>query len=92
MSTFEAEAVTAILFYHDDETPLQFVIELLHSVFKKQLADALRFTEAVRKEEQASCGSYPRDIANEMLEAARERIDAFRPPAPDHEQGGRRGQ
>jgi ATP-dependent Clp protease adapter protein ClpS len=77
MSNVQAEAsYREILFHHDDETPLQFLIELLHSVFKKQLADALRFTEAVRKEEKASCGSYPRDIANEMLEAARERIDA----------------
>ena len=61
MSNVQVEAsYREIIFHHDDETPLQFVIELLHSVFKKQLADALRFTEAVRKEGKASCGSYPR--------------------------------
>jgi ATP-dependent Clp protease adapter protein ClpS len=65
-----------IIFHDDDETPLQFIIELLHSVFKKQLADAFRFAEAVRQGGKASCGSYPRDLANEMLEAAQERIDA----------------
>jgi ATP-dependent Clp protease adapter protein ClpS len=64
-----------IIFHDDEETPLQFVIELLHSVFKKQLADALRFTEAIRQEGEASCGSYPREITGELLEAARQRID-----------------
>ena len=65
-----------ITFHHDNETPLDFLLELLHSVFKKQLADALRFTEAISDEGQASCGSYPRDIAGELLETARQRIDA----------------
>ena len=64
-----------IIFHDDDETPLQFVLELLHSVFKKQLADSFRFTDAIRREKKASCGSYPREIADELLEAARQRID-----------------
>jgi ATP-dependent Clp protease adapter protein ClpS len=45
-----------IIFHDDDETPVEFVIELLHSVFKKQLADAIRFTEAIKQHGQASCG------------------------------------
>jgi ATP-dependent Clp protease adapter protein ClpS len=64
-----------IIFHDDHKTPLQFLIELLHSVFKKQLADAFRFAEAIREEGKSSCGSYPRDIADELLEAARRRID-----------------
>jgi ATP-dependent Clp protease adapter protein ClpS len=64
-----------IIFHDDDETPPSFVAELLHSVFKKQLADAFRFIEAIREEGKSSCGSYPRDIADELLEAARQRID-----------------
>jgi ATP-dependent Clp protease adapter protein ClpS len=77
MSDGQVEAsFREIIFHNDHETPLQFVIELLHSVFKKQLPDALRFAEAVHQDGKASCGSYPRDVANEMLEAARERIDA----------------
>ena len=65
-----------IIFHDDDETPLQFVLELLHSVFKKQMEDALRFTDAIRQHKKASCGSYPRQIAEDFLEAARQRIDA----------------
>ena len=64
-----------IVFHHDDQTPLPFLIELLHSVFKKQQADAFRFTNAIQEEGKASCGSYPRDVADELLEAARKRID-----------------
>ena len=47
----------------EHKVALPFVIELLHSVFKKQLADAFRFAEAIRKEGKSDCGSYPRDIA-----------------------------
>jgi ATP-dependent Clp protease adapter protein ClpS len=65
-----------VIFHDDDETPLQFLMELLHSVFEKQMADALRFTDAIQNEGRASCGTYPRDIADELLEAARQRIRA----------------
>src|ERR1700759_3476453 len=76
MSDVQADTRHREIIFHDDhETPLQFVIELLCSVFKKQLADAFRFTGAIRQERKASCGSYPREIADELLEAARQRID-----------------
>ena len=76
MSDGQVEAgYREIVFHNDDETPLPFVVELLHAVFKKQLADAFRFAEAIHQDGEASCGSYPRDVANEMLEAARQRID-----------------
>jgi ATP-dependent Clp protease adapter protein ClpS/histone H3/H4 len=78
MSKVEARAKAShreIIFHHDEETPLQFLIDLLLEVFRKPLADACRFRDAIRKEDKASCGSYPADIASEMLEAARQRID-----------------
>ncbi|MDB5639495.1 MAG: cell division protein FtsH [Bradyrhizobium sp.] len=65
-----------VTFHNDDKTPMEFVVELLHSVFKKQLADAVRFTEAIDTYGQASCGTYPREIADELLEAARQRVRA----------------
>jgi ATP-dependent Clp protease adapter protein ClpS len=75
MSDVQAEAGhLQVIFHDDDETPKEFVIELLHSVFKKQVADAIRLTEAVDTYGQASCGTYPRDMAVEMLEAALQRI------------------
>jgi ATP-dependent Clp protease adapter protein ClpS len=59
-----------VTFHDDDETPLEFVIELLHAVFKKPIADAMRFSEAVSKYGEAVCDAYPRDVANKLLEAA----------------------
>src|SRR5712675_578117 len=64
-----------IVFHDDDRTPAPFVIELLHAVFKKQLADAYRFVGQIAEDGNASCGSYPGDVANELLEAARQRVE-----------------
>jgi ATP-dependent Clp protease adapter protein ClpS len=64
-----------IIFHDDDETPIDFVIEIVHMVFKKPLEDTRRFMEEVAEDGKASCGSFPRDIANAMLETARQRID-----------------
>jgi ATP-dependent Clp protease adapter protein ClpS len=63
-----------IIFHDDDETPVEFVIELQHSVFSKQIADATRFAQAVGNYGQATCGIYPLGVANELLEAARQRV------------------
>jgi ATP-dependent Clp protease adapter protein ClpS len=58
------------------KTPLEFVVALLRSVFKTEVTDAFRITEKVNEQGRAICGTYPRDVADELLEAARERIRA----------------
>lgn len=63
-----------IIIHNDDDTPVEFVLELLHSVFGKQMADAFRLVESVDTYGKATCGIYPRDVAEELLEAARKRI------------------
>jgi ATP-dependent Clp protease adapter protein ClpS len=65
-----------IIFHNDDDTPEQFVAELLHLVFKKSVAEALKFTETIDAKGKAVCGIYLRDVARELLEAARLRIRA----------------
>jgi ATP-dependent Clp protease adapter protein ClpS len=64
-----------IVFHDDDNTPASFVIELLHSVFGKQLADAYRFVGQIAEDGKASCGSYSGDVADGLLEAARRRVE-----------------
>jgi ATP-dependent Clp protease adapter protein ClpS len=64
-----------IVFHDDDGTPESFVVELLHAVFGKQLADAYRFVGQIAEDGKASCGSYPGDIADQLLEAARQRVE-----------------
>jgi len=75
MRDVDAEAShLRIIFHNDDATPAEFIIELLNSVFKKPVAEALKFTAKVEQRGRAICGTYPRDVANELLEAARQRI------------------
>jgi ATP-dependent Clp protease adapter protein ClpS len=77
MSDVHAEAgLLQIIFHDDDDTPLEFVIELLHSIFNKSVADAIKFAEKVDKYGRAICGTYPREAAIEALAAARQRIRA----------------
>jgi ATP-dependent Clp protease adapter protein ClpS len=75
MRDVDAEAShLRIVFHNDDDTPVEFVIELMHSVFKKSVAEAIKFTAKVAQRGRAICGTYPRDVANELLEVARQRI------------------
>jgi ATP-dependent Clp protease adapter protein ClpS len=75
MSDVRAEAgYLQISVHDDDETPVEFIVELLHSVFKKPIFDAMRFTDGVKRYGDAVCDVYPRDVGNELLEAARQRI------------------
>src|SRR5712664_2716234 len=77
MSDVDAKAGhLQVILHNDDETPLEFVVELLHSVFNKPIAEALKFTEAVDRYGRAICGTYPREVADGMLKAARRRIRA----------------
>jgi ATP-dependent Clp protease adapter protein ClpS len=62
--------------HNDDETPLEFVVELLHSVFKTPIAESLWIAEEVNAHGRAICGIYPRGVANELIEAAQQRIRA----------------
>ena len=65
------------LFIHnDDETPGDFIVDLLHTVFKIPFARADNLAETTDTYGQALCGTYPREVANEVLVAARQRIQA----------------
>src|ERR1700731_4044126 len=77
MSHVHAEADhLQVIFHNDDDTPMEFIAQLLHSVFKKPVADGIKFVERMDKYGQAICGTYPRDMANGVLEAARQCIRA----------------
>jgi ATP-dependent Clp protease adapter protein ClpS len=71
-----ATGTVRVTFHDDDETPVEFVIELVHSVFKKPLAEAIRFTETIGRYGQAICGLYPREAADALLQTAKQRIGA----------------
>jgi ATP-dependent Clp protease adapter protein ClpS len=56
-----------VIFHNDDETPKQFVIELLHTVFKQPIADAAQLNETVDNNRQAIFGTYPHDVPTNCL-------------------------
>jgi len=75
MDDVRAEAgYLQLILHNDDETPLEFVVQLLHSVFNKPVAEANTFAESIDSLGKAVCGVYPRDVAEALLEAARMRI------------------
>src|SRR5829696_4000356 len=63
------------LVLHDDEhTPRDFVIGLLRSVFSLSPTDAVEVMITIEKRSKAVCGTYPRSVAEAILQAAQERI------------------
>jgi ATP-dependent Clp protease adapter protein ClpS len=63
------------LVLHDDEnTPQDFVIGLLRSVFSLSPTDAVEVMITIEKSRKAVCGTYPRAVAEALLQVAQERI------------------
>ena len=63
-----------ILLHNDDVTTVDFVINLLISVFKKDAEDAIKITKEAEKRGSAVIGIYTYDIAATLLEIAEKRI------------------
>jgi len=52
-----------VLLHNDDYTTMQFVIEVLESVFYKSPAEAFRIMMHVHTRGRGMCGAYPHEIA-----------------------------
>ena len=52
-----------VLLLNDDYTTMDFVIEILESVFHKSPAEAYRIMMAVHTQGQGLCGVYPFEVA-----------------------------
>ncbi|MCA6115446.1 ATP-dependent Clp protease adaptor ClpS [Bradyrhizobium sp. WSM 1738] len=67
----------ARLVIHDDkDTPQDFVISLLRTVFSQSLSDAIELMATIEMTGKAVCGTYPRAVADALLQASQERIQA----------------
>jgi ATP-dependent Clp protease adaptor protein ClpS len=53
----------SVIFLNDDYTPMQFVVDVLETVFDKKPAEAFRIMMLVHTQGQGLCGVFPWDIA-----------------------------
>ena len=65
----------AVVLINDDYTPMEFVIYVLQTIFKKNYEDAKRVMLLVHNDGKGICGIYPLDIAetkaNQVVEFSR---------------------
>lgn len=61
-----------VVMYNDDFTPMDFVVEILESIFFKSAEEAETIMLKVHHEEQAVVGIYSYDIARSKVEKAME--------------------
>ena len=52
-----------VLLHNDDYTTMEFVVEILCSVFHKSQTDAVKIMLAVHKRGRGDCGVYPAEVA-----------------------------
>ncbi len=71
-----------VIMYNDDFTPMDFVVEILMSVFNKSESEAFRLMYAIHRGTRAVVGTYVYDIAvtkaDEAVKRAREAGYPFR--------------
>ena len=65
-----------LIIYDDKDTPQDFVISLLRSVFSQSPSDAIELMATIEMDGKAICGTYPRAVADALLQASKERIQA----------------
>ena len=63
-----------LIFHNDDNTPVEFVISLLRTVFGKSERDARLVTTEVPEQGQCGCGLYPASVGKALFEEAELRI------------------
>ncbi len=56
-----------VIMLNDDYTPMEFVVELLMTHFRKSEEEATQIMLRIHHQGQAVCACYPRDIAESKV-------------------------
>lgn len=56
-------ALFKVILHNDDYTTMQFVIEVLESIFHRSPAEAYRIMMQVHRQGRGVCGAYPHEVA-----------------------------
>jgi ATP-dependent Clp protease adaptor protein ClpS len=62
-----------VLLLNDDYTTMEFVVEILETVFQKQPAEAFRIMMMVHTQGKGLAGVYPHEVAETKVETVVER-------------------
>lgn len=65
-----------VLLLNDDYTTMDFVVDVLESVFQKPPAEAFRIMMAVHTQGKGLCGVYPHEVAETKVATVIERARA----------------
>src|SRR5258708_3337986 len=77
MAAIPAEAdYLQLVLYNDEQTPQDFVVGLVRSVFGQPATDAMAAIAMIEGQGKAVCGTYPRAVAEALLQTAQRRIKA----------------
>lgn len=65
---------TQLVIHNDDDTPNQFVMDLLRQVFGKTEREATALITQIEQKEKAICGPYPQSVAEALFKSAQQSI------------------
>jgi ATP-dependent Clp protease adaptor protein ClpS len=65
-----------VVLHNDDYTTMEFVVEVLESIFNKPPAEAFRIMMHVHTQGKGMCGVYPFEIAETKVETVHDRARA----------------